>query len=106
MTIGSQRNIQDLERTTEEPMQTIADLVDETFKSFGPSVAQTFAQSFTLKFGADHPEAIEAQETIDRLTSPKPSHSQALAELITSATVVIPNTRSSGKARARGRSVD
>ena len=106
MTIGSQRNIQNLERTTEETMQTIADLVEETFKKFGASVAQTFAQSFTLKFGADHPAAIEAQETIDRLTNPKPSHSQALADLVASATVVIPNTRSSDKARVRGRSVD
>ena len=87
-------------------MQTIADLVEETFKSFGPSVAQTFAQSFTLKFGADHPAAIEAQETIDRLTNPKPSHSQALADMLASATIAIPNTRSSGKVRARGRSVD
>lgn len=87
-------------------MQTIADLVEETFKNFGPSVAQTFAQSFTLKFGADYPAAIEAQETINRLTNPTPSHPQALADMLASATVVIPNTRSTTQARVRGRSVD
>ena len=86
--------------------QTIADLVQETFKEFGPSVAQTFAQSFGLKFGKAHPDAIAAQEAIDLLTSPSPSHSQALTDLIGNATVVIPNTRSSTHARVRARSVD
>ena len=86
--------------------QTIADLVQETFKDFGPSVAQTFAQSFALKFGSTHPDAIAAQKAIDNLTDAKPSPSQALADLMTNATVVIPNTRSSSRARVRGRSVD
>ena len=86
--------------------QTIAELVQETFKDFGPSVAQTFAQSFGLKLGKAHPDAIAAQETIDRLTSPKLSHSQALTDLIDNATVVIPNTRSSSHAKVRARSVD
>ena len=86
--------------------QTVADLVQETFQDFGPSVAKTFAQSFGLKFGEAHPDAIAAQEAIDRLTSPKPSHSQALTDLIDNATVVIPNTRSSSQTRVRSRSVD
>jgi len=86
--------------------QTIADLVEQTFKDFGPSVARTFAQSFSLERGYTHADSIAAQETIDRLTNPNPSRSQALADLIANATVMIPNTRSSGKARARGRSVD
>ena len=86
--------------------QTIAESVEQTFQDFGPSVAKTFAQSFALKFGPTHPDAIAAQEEIDRLTGAKPSHSQALAALMTNATVVIPNTRSSKKARVRGRSVD
>ena len=87
-------------------MQTIADLVEETFKNFGPSVAQTFAQSFAPKFGVNHPDTIAAQNEIDRLTSAKPSPSQALADLMSNAPVVIPNVRSSGKTRIRGRSVD
>ena len=87
-------------------MQTIANLVEETFDNFGPSVAQTFVQSFAPKFGADHPDTIAAQNEIDRLTSAKPSHAQALADLMNNATVVIPNARSSDETRARGRSVD
>ena len=86
--------------------QTIADSVEQTFNDFGPSVALTFAQSFSLERGYTRADEVEAQETIDRLTSPKPSHSQVLADLISNATVVIPNTRSSGKARLRERSVD
>ena len=86
--------------------QTIAELVQEAFQEFGPSVAKTFAQSFGLKLGEKHPDAIAAQEAIDRLTNPKPSHSQALTDLINNATVVIPNTRSSSKAKVRSRSVD
>ena len=87
-------------------METIADSVEQTFKDFGPSVAKTFAQSFSLKFGSTHPDAIAAQKEIDRLTEAKPSHSQALADLMTNATVVIPNARWSNQARVRGRSVD
>ena len=87
-------------------MQTIADLVAETFNEFGLSVAQTFAQSFAPKFGAAHPDTIAAQNEIDRLTNAKHSPAQALADLMTNATGVIPNVRSSGKTRVKGRSVD
>ena len=86
--------------------QTIADLIQETFNIFGQSVAETFAQSFSLERGYTQAETLAAQETIDRLTSPRPSHSQALADLISNATVIIPNTRSSGQAREKRRSVD
>ena len=87
-------------------MQTIADFVKQTFDAFGPSIAETLAQSFGLKFGTAHPDAIAAQEEIDRLTSAKPSSSKALADTIANATVVIPNNRSPGETRTRGRSVD
>ena len=87
-------------------MQTIADLVAETFDDFGLSVAQTFVQSFIPKFGHAHPDTIAAQNEIDRLLSAKPSPAQALADLMNNATVVIPNVRSSGETRIRGRSVD
>ena len=87
-------------------MQTIAESVEETFNDFGASVAKTFAQSFVLKFGAAHTDTIAAQEAIDRLTSAKPSRSQALTDLMANATVVIPNVRSTGETRVRGRSVD
>ena len=87
-------------------MQTIADLVAETFNDFGLSVAQTFVQSFAPKFGATHPNTIAAQDEMHRLISAKPSPAQALANLMDNATVVIPNVRSSREARVRGRSVD
>ena len=86
--------------------QTIAEFVKQTFNEFGPSIAETLAQSFVLKFGPTHPDAIAAQKAIDRLTGAKPSHSQALADTIANACVVIPNARSSNQARVRGRSVD
>ena len=85
--------------------QSIADLIKETYQTFGPSVATTFAQSFGLKLGHTHPDAITAQQTIERLND-QPSNSQALTALLNDATVVIPNTRSSGQARTKGRSVD
>ena len=87
-------------------MQSIAESVKETFDDFGLSVAQTFVQSFAPKFGSAHPDTIAAQNEIDRLTNAKHSPAQALADLMTNATVVIPNVRSSGKTRVRSRSVD
>ena len=86
--------------------QTIAEFVKQTFDEFGPSIAETLAQSFVLKFGPTHPDAIAAQKAIDRLTEAKPSPSQVLADLLANAAVVIPNARSSGDTRVRGRSVD
>jgi hypothetical protein len=86
--------------------QTIADSVKEAFQDLGPSAAKTFAQSFGLKFGPTHPDAIAAQKEIDRLMGTKLSPSQALAIRSANATVVIPNTRLSSQPRTRGRSVD
>jgi hypothetical protein len=86
--------------------QSIVDLIEETFQTFGPSVATTFAQSFGRKFGHTHPDAITAEQTIERLLNGQPSNSQALTALLNDAPVVIPNTRSSGQARTKGRSVD
>ena len=46
---------------------SIAESVEYAYKRFGRSVAETFVDSFTPKFGRTHPDTVEARKTLNKL---------------------------------------
>lgn len=86
-------------------MLDVIESIQYAHKTFGKPVAETLVQSFALKFGEHHPSAVLAQATLDSLNGTISSPSKANASILANATVVIPNTRTSGT-RTRGRSVE
>lgn len=84
----------------------VGESVSHAWDKLGPIVARQFAESFVAKYGAIDPRSIAAMTALKQLENPIVSPSAISAAIFANAPVSIPNSRSSGEPRKKGRSVD